>query len=103
MHALPPHPAEANMHLNLVTSSSWRGRPLLTRAETAQIFGRSQSWVDDRLVRRALDSVRHTNGRRFVTTASVIRLLYEFSENRPHRAALAKTKRPQLRLVIDNT
>lgn len=81
--------------MHLVKGNDWRTRPHLTQAETARLFGRSPTWAANMLTRRILTEIEGPNGRRFVSTDSVIRLLQREAETRASRA--------KLRLVIDNT
>ena len=83
--------------------SAWRDRALLSRAETAAIFNRSTSWVDNQITRLALDAVDRDNGRRFVTTASAAQLLDCLAAKRARSLVEPNRIPPHLRLVVDNT
>lgn len=77
----------------------WRNRSALSVAETAIVFGRSASWVRDRLTDRSLEAADRPSGPTAVTVGSIGALqTWLVAQNRRSRS-----RRARLRLVVDNT
>lgn len=82
----------------------WRERAFLTYAETALIFGRSTSWVHDRLTDGSLTRARvRAGGAIGITVASVVALVDgALPVGEPPAAPPASRPRGKLRLVVSN-
>lgn len=82
----------------------WGDRAHVSVAEAAEILSRSQTWVRNRIVSRALRGVRaHEDGPLRVTTDSIISLIDRTAGNEEGSVEFPRRRPPSLRLVIDNT
>lgn len=82
----------------------WGDRAHVSVAEAAAILGRSQTWVRNRIVSRALRGVRaQEDGPLRVTTDSMISLINRMAGNEEAPAEFPRRRRGFLRLVVDNT
>jgi hypothetical protein len=70
-------------------------------AEAASIFGRSTSWIRNRLTDNSLKLAARPDSKRIaIALASVVRLSEEIAA--PRAVRNRKAERPWLRLVVDN-
>ena len=89
------------MSQTLKNGDHWRERAVVSVTEASTIFGRSTSWVRDRLTDNSLESVSMPDTRRIaITVRSVVRLSEEIAASQVVRSR--KAERPWLRLVVDN-
>jgi len=80
---------------------TWRDRAVINVATAAVVFGRSQSWIRDRVDDGGLIADR--SGRvMLITTDSVDRLMRRLVARAATRSPSASPAR-RLRLVVDNT
>jgi len=80
---------------------TWRNRAAINVATAAVVFGRSQSWIRDRVDDGGLTADR-TGRIMLITTDSVDRLMRRLAARAvPRSSATALTR--CLRLIVDNT
>jgi hypothetical protein len=88
------------MSQTLKSGDPWRERAVVSVTEASAIFGRSTSWVRDRLTDNSLEAVSIPDTKRIaITVRSVVRLA---ERNAQTRARKLSAERPWLRLVVDN-